>query len=77
MPDYKLRIIVEGVDKASGPLKAVGGALGNIGQIAAGVSIANVLGGATTALAGTVRGALDAYAAYERLGTSINSLPAK
>lgn len=77
MADYKLRIIVEGVDKASGVLKGVGGALGNIGQIAAGVGIGNLLSGAVTGLAGAARGALDAYAAYERLGTSINSLAAK
>jgi len=75
--DYKLRIIIEGIDKASGALKGVGSALGDIGKIAAGVSIANVLGGATNALAGAARSALDAYASYERLGTSINSLAAK
>ncbi|WP_343400673.1 hypothetical protein [Promineifilum sp.] len=35
-PDYKLRIIVEGEDCASGPLGNVAGSLGRIGEFAAG-----------------------------------------
>ena len=77
MADYKLRIIVEGVDKATPALNSVKGALGNIGQIAAGVGIGNLFTGAVSGLADMARGALDSYAAYERLGLSLNSLAAK
>jgi tape measure domain-containing protein len=77
MADYKLRIIVEGIDKASAPLKNIGGALGNVAQIAAGVGGAALFGNMASGLMDAARGALDSYAAYERLGTSINSLAAK
>lgn len=77
MPNYTLKIIVEGEDRASGPLKNVGGALGDIGKIAAGVGLGNLLSDGVKGLAGMARGALDSYAAYEQLGKSINSLTAK
>ena len=77
MPNYTLKIIVEGEDRASGPLKSVGSALGDIGKIAAGVSLGNMLSQGVGALAGMAKGALDSYAAYEQLGKSINSLTAK
>ncbi len=41
MPDYKLRIIVEGEDHASGPLGNVAGSLGRIGEFAAGSLLAD------------------------------------
>ena len=77
MPNYVLKIVIEGEDRASGPLKSVGGALGEIGKIAAGVSLGNMLSQGVGALAGMAKGALDSYAAYEQLGKSINSLTAK
>lgn len=77
MPNYTLKIIVEGEDRASGPLKNVGSALGDIGKIAAGVGLGNLLSDGVKGLAGMARGALDSYAAYEQLGKSINSLTAK
>ena len=43
MPDYKLRIIAEGKDKASGPLGTVAGALGNVATVAGGIIAAQVL----------------------------------
>ena len=77
MADYKLRIIVEGVDNASGAIKGVGSALGSLGNIAGGVAIGNLLSDGVKGLAGMAKGALDSYAAYERLGQSINALTAK
>ena len=77
MPNYTLKIVVEGEDRASGPLKNVGSALGDIGKIAAGVGLGNLLSDGVKGLAGMARGALDSYAAYEQLGKSINSLTAK
>ena len=41
--NYTLSIVVEGQDRASGPLGGIGGVLGNIGQIAGGIITANVL----------------------------------
>ena len=77
MPDYKLRIIIEGEDRASGSIKNVGSALGSLGNIAGGVAIGNLLSDGIKGLAGMAKGALDSYAAYERLGQSINALTAK
>ena len=56
MPNYVLKIVIEGEDRASGPLKSVGGALGEIGKIAAGVSLGNMLSQGVGALAGMAKG---------------------
>lgn len=40
MADYKIRIIVEGEDRASGPLGGIAGALGRMGEVAGGIGIA-------------------------------------
>ena len=63
MPNYVLKLVIEGEGRASGPLKSVGGALGEIGKIAAGVSLGNMLSQGVGALAGMAKGALDSYAA--------------
>ena len=77
MPNYVLKIVIEGEDRASGAIKNVEGALGSIGKIAAGVSLGNLLSDGVKSLGGMAKGALDSYAAYERLGQSINALTAK
>lgn len=77
MPNYVLKIVIEGEDRASGAIKNVEGALGSIGKIAGGVAIGNLLSDGVKGLAGMAKGALDSYAAYEQLGKSINSLTAK
>ena len=77
MPDYKLRIVIEGEDRASGSIKNVGSALGSLGNIAGGVAIGNLLSDGVKGLAGMAKGALDSYASFERLGQSINALTAK
>jgi len=77
VPNYVLKIVIEGEDRASGAIKNVEGALGSIGKIAGGVAIGNLLSDGVKGLAGMAKGALDSYAAYEQLGKSINSLTAK
>ena len=77
MPNYVLKIVIEGEDRASGAIKNVQGALGSLGNIAGGVAIGNLLSDGIKGLAGMAKGALDSYAAYERLGQSINALTAK
>ena len=74
MPNYVLKIVIEGEDRASGPLKSVQGALGSLGNITGGVAIGNLLSDGVKGLAGMAKGALDSYAAYERLGQSIERL---
>ena len=77
MPNYVLKIVIEGEDRASGAIKNVQGALGSLGNIAGGVAIGNLLSDGVKGLAGMAKGALDSYASFERLGQSINALTAK
>ena len=42
MADYKIRIIVEGEDRASGPLSGAMGSLQRMGEIAGGIGIARI-----------------------------------
>lgn len=77
MPDYKLRLIVEGEDRASGPLLRAGGALGNIAQIAGGTLLARGIETAGRALSDIGGDALGAYADFERLSLSLESLVAR
>lgn len=77
MPNYVLKIVIEGEDRASGAIKNVQGALGSLGNIAGGVAIGNLLSDGIKGLAGMAKGALDSYASFERLGQSINALTAK
>ena len=58
MPTYKLNIIAEGKDRASGPLGKVGGALGNVASIAGGIIAAQVF----TKLASGISGHWDQLA---------------
>lgn len=77
MPEYKVSIIVDGKDHASGPLSKVGGALSNIGQIAGGILTAKAITGIATGLLGAGSAALTSYADFERLGMSLQSLSAR
>lgn len=56
MADYKLRIIVEGEDRASAPLGKASGALNNIFQIAGGNLLARGIESGTRALVGMAGG---------------------
>ena len=77
MTTYALKIIIEGEDRASGAIKGVGSALGDIGKIAAGVSLGNLFSGAVQSLTGMTGAALQSYASYERLSQSIGAMAAK
>ena len=77
MPEYRISIVVDGKDNASAPLGRVGGALGNMAQIAGGIIGANMIGKVVDGIMGIGRAALDSYANYERLGMSLTSLVAK
>ena len=74
---YTLKIVIEGEDRASGAIKGVGSALGDIGKIAAGVSLGNLFSGAVQSLTGMTGAALQSYASYERLSQSIGAMAAK
>lgn len=77
MADHKLRLIIEGVDNASGQIKGVSSALGDMGKIAGGLGIAAGVGAITAGVIDMGRAALDSFAKYEQLSLSLNSLAAK
>jgi tape measure domain-containing protein len=77
MTTYNVEIVVNGRDNASAPLGRVGGALGNIAQITAGILGADMLKGIASGLANITQEALQSYAAYERLGMALQSLTAR
>lgn len=77
MRSYTLNIVVQGEDRASGPLGGVGKSLGGIGQIAGGILSANVLMGVASGIWNMGQQALNSYANYERLGMSLQSLTAR
>jgi tape measure domain-containing protein len=77
MTDYKIRIIVDGQDNASGPLGKVGSALGQMGTIAGGILSAQLLKNIAGGVIGLGRAAVDSYASYERLGMSLQSMVAR
>jgi len=77
MTDRKILIIVEGRDNASGALHGVGGALSNIGQIAAGILAAGVFQRLADGIINLGSQGLDAIANYERLGMTLQTLAAR
>lgn len=77
MPEYRVSIIVQGEDRASGPLGNVGNALGGIGTIAGGILTAGLIERIASGILGLGRTALDSYANFERLGLSLQSLVAR
>lgn len=70
MPEYKIKIVVEGDDRASGPLRGISGALGQMGTIAGGIGLASLFGG-------MVDGAQRAGQAMVGLVTDAGSLEAQ
>jgi len=77
MADRKILIIVEGRDNASGALRGVGGALSNIGQIAAGILTANLFQNLARGIADLGMQGLEAVGNYERLGQTLQTLAAR
>lgn len=75
--NYTINITVQGQDKASGPLKGIPGILGNIASVAGGILGANLLQNVASGIMNMGKEALDSYAKYERLGSSLQSLVAR
>lgn len=70
----KFQEAANGINGASGTINR---ALGNMGQITGGILGAQVITGAINGLKSLTAEALDSYAAYERLGLSLQSMAAK
>lgn len=70
MADHVIRIVVEGVDRASGPLRGISGVLGQMASVAGGIGLAN-------AFAGLVGGAQAAGAAMAGMVTEAGDLEAQ
>ena len=77
MADNRIRIGIEGVDQASGPINNINKSLGQMGVIAGGIGIAAGIGAITQGILGAGQAALTSYAQFERLALSLNSLTAK
>ncbi len=77
MADNRIRIVIEGVDQASGPINNINKSLGQMGVIAGGIGIAAGIGAITQGILGAGQAALTSYAQFERLALSLNSLTAK
>ena len=80
MADYTIKIVVVGEDRASGPLGGVAGALGRIGEFAAGGVLANAVTGTMTAIGGgakaLVGGLVGATTASAELSSQIATIGA-
>lgn len=74
---YKISIVVDGQDNASAPLGKVGAALGGLGNIAGGILSAAIIQNIFSGISNLGKAALTAYADYERLGMSLQSLAAR
>lgn len=77
MTDYKIRIIVEGEDRASGPLGRVSSALGSMGTVAGGILGAQALMGLARSLIGVGSAAIGATANLQAMEIGMASLAAK
>lgn len=77
MADYKIRIIVEGDDRASGPLRNVGSALGNMSQIAGGILGANLFSGLVQGIQSIASNAIGATAGLQQMQVGLESLVAR
>jgi tape measure domain-containing protein len=75
--EYLIKIVVAGEDRASGPLGSAGSALGNIGQIAAGIIGAQIFQNIARGIMDMGRQALDATASWERMGMAIETMTAR
>jgi len=74
---YTLSIIVEGQDRASGPLGGIGGVLGNIGTIAGGILSANVLQGFAQKILDIGEKAIGSTAQMQAFEIGLSSLVAR
>lgn len=74
MADYKISILVEGEDRASGPLRGVGGALGSLGTIAGGILTAGAIQQIGQGIAGMAKDAFEATKNMENSRISLASM---
>lgn len=77
MPNYNIRIIVEGVDRASAPLRNIGSALGNMGTIAGGILGAGLFMKIADGIGGIIRNSIMATAGLESMQVSMEGLLAR
>lgn len=77
MPEYKLRIVIEGRDNASGALGNVAGSLRRITEFAAGGLLARGITAIGGGISNAGKSALTAYADFERLQLSLQTLVAR
>jgi tape measure domain-containing protein len=74
MADYKLKVIIEGVDHLSGPFRGVQSVLGGIVSTAGGMLAAMGIQSLTQGLKDLAGQALQSYSDFERLGMTLTSL---
>lgn len=77
MTTYNVEIVINGRDRASGPLGSAGGALSRIGQIAGGILSAQLFTRLADGIMNIGKEAIGGYADLERLGTSLQSMVAR
>jgi tape measure domain-containing protein len=75
--EYRISIIVDGKDNASGPLRNVGSALGNMSQIAGGILGANLITGITSRLQGLAGQAIASTGALQQMQVGMEGLLAR
>lgn len=74
---YRISIIVDGKDNASGPLGGVGGALSRIRDIAGGIIGAHIFEDIARFIGNTAAAAVDATAQYQRMQVGLEGLLAR
>lgn len=77
MTDYRIRIIVEGDDRASGPLGRINSALGGMGSVAGGIIGAQALMGIARGIIGIGTSAVAATAQLQTMEIGMASLAAR
>lgn len=77
MSTYVLSIVVEGQDKASGPLGGISGVLGKMGTIAGGILTADVFRGLATGIANFGGQAFNATAQMQSFNMGLQTLVAR
>lgn len=77
MPDYRIQILIDAKDRASGPLSKVGSALGNMGQIAGGIIGAQIFTKLARGLFDFASGAIQATANMQAMQVGLEGLIAR
>lgn len=77
MPEYRISIVVDGKDQASGTLHGIGGALSNMAQIAGGILGAGLFNRVADGLKSMAAGAFQATADFQAMQIGLESLVAR